>query len=270
MLSRLETPLLVLASLAYFGAMLVFWARLFLSPKASGRLPAHVGGSWFFALGASLHLISLAGQGPDLFRVRAGVVGLFGWLLVVSFLVGGRRVGVAGGAALAPMALCATLFSLATPALQGWTPTDRPGALWLVIHVFVIVSAYVSLAFAFVFALLGLAQEKLLKGRQLTGLWQRLPSLSIADEWIFRASALGFALLTLGLSTGIALGAVQSHNALRDPKTIFSLLTWTIFAGYLAARTQLGWRGRRSHLFVVYGFVVLAFSFFGVPHLVSQ
>jgi len=270
MLFRLEAPSLAIACAFYLAAMLVFWARLFLAAEASERLPSRVNGSALLSLGALFHLLSLAGQGPGLWSVRAGVVGLFGWFLVVSFLVGGRRIGNGGGAALSPLALCATLFSLATPGLHSWTPTDRLGALWLVVHVFVILAAYVCLAFAFAFALLGLTQEKLLKKRQLSGLWQRLPSLSLADEWIFRASALGLSLLTLGLFTGIAFGAVHSHDVLRDPKTIFSLLTWTIFAAFLVARLKLGWRGRRSHLFVVYGFVVLAFSFFGVPHLVSQ
>ncbi len=270
-MSHLESPLLAGASLSYLGAMLVFWAQLFLAPSSQTEKSSMRGsGTVLLWLGAALHLASLAGQGPELFGVRAGVIGLFGWLLIVSFLIGGKRVGAGGGAAIAPIALCAALFSLAAPQLHSWTPTNRLGALWLVVHVGIILSAYVALAFAFAFSLLGLMQERLLKQRRLSGLWQRLPSLQIADEWIFRASALGVALLTLGIFTGVAFGSVHAHGVLRDPKTIFSILTWTIFAGYLTARSKLGWRGRRSHLFVIYGFVVMAFSFFGVPHLVSQ
>ena len=270
MLARLESPFLALASIAYLAAMLVFWAQLFLAPWSGGKRSLRASGTPLLWLGAGLHLVSLAGQGPALFTVKAGAIGLFGWLLIVSFLVGGKRVGAGGGAAIAPIALCAALFSLAAPQLHSWKPTDRLGALWLVIHVGVILSAYVALAFAFAFSLLSLMQERLLKKRQLSGLWQRLPSLQIADKWIFRASALGVALLTLGIFTGIAFNPVHTHGILRDPKTIFSILTWTIFAGYLAARLKLGWHGRRSNLFVIYGFVVMAFSFFGVPHLVSQ
>ena len=267
MLASLESPLLAFACLLYLGAMVAFWAQLVLARMELPRLRA--GAATLLWLGASAHLGSLAGQGPVLFSMRAGVVGLFGWFLIVTYLLAGRRSGVAGGAAIAPMATCAALYSLAAPQLHLWTPTDRLGALWLVVHVFVILSAYVALAFAFAFAFLGVIQERLLKKRQLSGLWRHLPSLHIADEWIFRASALGLALLTMGLFTGVVFDSVHAHDALRDPKTIFSLLTWTIFAGYLLARWKFGWRGRRSHLFVIYGFVVLAFSFFGVPHYLN-
>ena len=271
MLLRLESPFLAGACFAYGSAMLVFWAQLFLAPTTrSDKSLLRGSGTALLWLGALLHLVSLAGQGPELFGIKAGVTGLFGWLLIVSFLVAGKRVGASGGAAIAPIALGAALFSLGAPGLHSWTPANRLGTLWLVLHVGIILSAYVSLAFAFAFSLLGLLQERLLKRRRLSGLWQRLPSLQIADEWIFRASAIGLVLLTVGILTGIAFDVMDSHGVMRDPKTIFSVLTWTIFAGYLAARTKLGWRGRRCNLFVVYGFVVMAFSFFGVPHLVSQ
>ena len=195
--------------------------------------------------GAVAHLASIAGQGPTFFSVKAGVVGLFGWFLIASFLVVGRRVEAGVGAVVAPIALCAALYSLAAPQLHAWTPNSKLGALWLVVHVFVILAAYVSLAFAFAASLLYLIQEALLKRRQLSGLWQRLPSLQVADEWIFRASAFGLALLTLGLFTGIAFNGDGAYQALRDPKVIFSGLTWAIFALYLGARWKLGWHGRR-------------------------
>ena len=269
MLSHLESPFLALASLSYLGAMLVLWAHLFVARETAPRFPLASVGRVLLWAGAAFHLISIAGQGPQLFSVKAGVVGLFGWFLIVTFLLVGRRVEAGVGAVVAPLALCAALYSLAAPQLHSWTPTDRVGTLWLVIHVFVILAAYVALAFAFASSLLYLVQEALLKRRRLSGLWQRLPSLQVADEWIFRASAFGLALLTLGLFTGIVFNGDTSYQALRDPKTIFSGLTWAIFALYLGARWKLGWHGRRSNLFVIYGFVVMAFSFFGVPHLVN-
>ncbi len=268
-MSRFESPFLALASLCYLGAMLLLWAHLFVPRQSEPPVKAANVGRALLWAGAVAHLVSIAGQGPTLFSVKAGVVGLFGWFLIASFLVVGRRVEAGVGAVVAPIALCAALYSLAAPQLHAWTPTNKLGALWLVVHVFVILSAYVSLAFAFASSLLYLTQETLLKRRQLSGLWQRLPSLQVADEWIFRASAFGLALLTLGLFTGVAFSGEGAYQALRDPKVIFSGLTWAIFALYLAARWKLGWHGRRSNLFVIYGFAVMAFSFFGVPHLVS-
>lgn len=270
--ARAEAPFLVAACASYLAAMLLLWAQLFLLPKAAEGAkasPADWGRVLLWA-GAVFHLISLAGQGPALFMQRAGVAGLFGWLIIVSYLVGGQRLGAGSGSVVAPVALCATLYSLAAPVHRTWAPDTPLQSYWLATHVFLIVAAYVSLAFAFVASLLYLVQEGLLKRKKLTGLWQKLPSLGAADEWIFRATAFGVALLTLGLVTGVAFSSVQSasYAAWADPKVLFSGATWAIFALYLGARWRLGWHGRRSNLVVIYGFVVMAVSFFGVPHLV--
>lgn len=270
--ARAEAPFLIAACATYLVSTLLLWAQLFLLPKAAEgdkRSPADWGRALLW-IGTVLHLLSLAGQGPVLFTERAGVAGMFGWILIVSYLVGGRRLGAGSGSIVAPVALCATLFSLAAPVHRTWAPDTLLQSYWLAAHVFLIVIAYVCLAFAFMASLLYFAQESLLKRKKLTGLWQKLPSLGAADEWIFRATAFGVALLTLGLITGVAFSSVQEANyvAWADPKVLFSGATWAIFAAYLAARWRLGWRGRRSNLVVICGFAVLAISFFGVPHLV--
>lgn len=272
-LARAEAPLLMTACLTATAAMLLFWVQLLVWPAVQKenvkRTPAQIGRVLLWA-GAVIQLLSLAGQGPDLFMQRAGVVGLFGWFLIVSYLVGGKRLGAGSGALVASVALCALLYSLAAPIHKTWAPNGNLESFWLATHVFLIVAAYVALAFAFVASLLYLVQEGLLKRKKLTGLWQKLPSLGVADEWIFRATAFGVALLTLGLITGVAFSSVQiaGYSPLSDPKVLFSGATWAIFAAYLITRWQLGWHGRRSNLVVIYGFVVLVVSFFGVPHLV--
>ncbi len=269
--ARAEAPFLIASCALYLGAMLCLWAQLFFLPRAemqTRRTPADWGRALLW-VGVVVHLISLAGQGPLLFTQRAGVSGLFGWFLIVSYLVGGRRLGAGSGSIVAPVALCAALYSLAAPIHQTWAPNNNLESFWLATHVFLVIAGYVALSFAFMASLLYLVQEGLLKRKKLTGLWQKLPSLGAADEWIFRATAFGVALLTLGLVTGVAFSSAQitGYSPLSDPKVLFSSATWAIFAGYLATRWWLGWHGRRSNLVVIYGFVVLAVSFFGVPHL---
>ena len=269
--ARAEAPLLIAACAIYLVAMLLLWTQLLLWPKTreSARFTPGAAGRALLWAGAITHLISLAGQGPMLFTQRAGVAGLFGWFLIVSYLVGGKRLGAGSGSILASVALCAALFSLAAPVHQTWAPNNNLDSFWLATHVFLIIAGYVALAFAFVSSLLYLVQESLLKRKKLTGLWRKLPSLGAADQWIFRATAFGVALLTLGLVTGVAFSSVQvaGYAPLSDPKVLSSSATWAIFAAYLGARWWLGWHGRRSNMVVIYGFVVLAVSFFGVRHL---
>ncbi len=273
-LSRIEAPFLLISVALYMGAMLLFWIGLFLWPKESEegnqRTPGHFAKILLW-IGVTTHLFAIAGQGPSLFTLKAGVAGLFGWLLVVSFLLVGSKMGTGSGSAVAPVALCSSLYSLAAPPLHTFSPEGRLEGFWLAAHVFIILLGYVSLAFAFVSSLLYLVQEGLLKRRKLTGLWQKLPSLGIADEWIYRATAFGISLLTVGVVIGVAYSAVMqpSYSALRDPKVLFSVATWAVFALYLSSRWWLGWHGRRSSMVVIGGFVLMAVSFFGVPHLVT-
>ena len=277
-LAPFEGPFLLAAAATYMAAMLLFWVQLFFWPALPQgdeegprprRTPADMGRIclWF---GASLHLASLAGQGPELFMLRAGNVGLFGWFLIVTYLMLGSQFASGGGAIVTPVAMVSLLYSLTAPRLHAATPPGGFDGLWLATHIVVILAAYVALSFAFVASLLYLVQEGLLKRKRLSGLWLKLPPLQVADEWIYRATAFGMALLTMGIFTAVLyLGfARPDYQIARDPKVLFSMATWLTFAVYLASRLWLGWHGRKSNLVVIYGFVLLVISFLGSPHLV--
>lgn len=294
-MGRYESLLLFNANIAYLFAMLLLWSQLFFrgdealssgvggQPTTDYRLPTTAARPWYaspatggLALlwgGAALHLCALIGQGRTLFSVQAGVAGLFGWILVVTYLLVGPRVGRASvGVFVTPLALIAAFYSLAAPLLHRAAPiSPHLEQGWLLIHVSLILIGYVALAFAFAASLLYLLQEGLLKRKQLTGLWQRLPSLQVADDLIYRATAFGLAMLTLGILTGVMWQRMHQpdYAVLQDPKVIFSLLTWITFALYLGVRQGLGWRGRRTNLVVVCGFLLLVVSFFGAPHLLN-
>ena len=98
----------------------------------------------------------------------------------------------------------------------------------------------------------------------------RLPSLDVLDEVSYRAIALGFPLLTIGIATGaiwadIAWGRWWGW----DPKETWSLITWLFYGAYLHTRLTLGWRGRHSALIAVTGMIVVLFTYFGVNFLLS-
>jgi len=286
LLSQHEGWLLIGAVLCYLGAMFPLWGQLFQSSSArrdegslplgddggSSRLTAAQWGRLLLWSGAVLHLLALVGQGAGLFAVRAGVAALFGWILMLAYLLIGHRIGRASlGVFVTPLALLAALYSLTVPRLHPFLPSASIDSQWLVMHVVMILIGYVALAFAFAASLLYLLQEALLKRKRLSGLWQRLPSLQVADEWIYHATTFGLVMLTLGLFTGMVWRQWHEpdYAVLHDPKVLFSIATWLTFALYLAARWWLGWRGHRTNLVVVYGFVLLVISFLGTPHLLT-
>lgn len=275
-LTQIEGVLLLCGVLCYLAATLLLWAATFF--HATERSPqtetlhgiARRGGLGILAVGVLLQGFSLVGQGAMLFQFSTGVAGLFGWMLGLACLVFSRIERGVPAVFVTPVALLASLYSLADPPLHRNVQPRVLEQQWLAFHVIVWLIGYAALSFAFASSIIYLWQETLLKRKKLSGLWGRLPALSDTDETIFRATSFGLTMLTLGLATAwFSTRWHPDYAPLRDPKVVVSLATWLVFAAYVGARQILGWRGRRTNLVVVYGFVLLAISFFGVPHLVS-
>jgi cytochrome c-type biogenesis protein CcsB len=99
------------------------------------------------------------------------------------------------------------------------------------------------------------------------------PSLSSEklDSISYRCVAIGFPLFTLG---GLVFGMVWAYKAWGsywswDPKEVWSLITWFVFALYLHTRVVMGWKGRRSAVIAILGFLAALFTYFGVNYLLS-
>lgn len=136
----------------------------------------------------------------------------------------------------------------------GQVPPDVRSAV-LPVHIGANVLGVSAFALAFAVALAYVIQERLLKRKQIGGLFQRLPALDVLDSLGFRLVTIGFPLLTVGIITG-TVWAVRS-----DPTTPiinatqgFALLSWLVFAGVLLLRVAAGWRGRRAAIGTMVGF----------------
>ena len=104
-------------------------------------------------------------------------------------------------------------------------------------------------------SLLYLVQDRALKGRKTLLLLERLPALERCDRIGYQAMLIGFSLLTLGIGTGLAISAVRGDElSVSDPKQIFSLLAWAVFAAILTFRRLLGFRGRLFAYLTITGF----------------
>ncbi len=137
-------------------------------------------------------------------------------------------------------------------------PHDVRSAL-LPLHIGVNVLGIVAFALAFAAALAYVIQERLLRRKQLGGVFQRLPALDVLDSLGFRLVTIGFPLLTVGIITG-TLWAVRID---RDAPSVtategFALLAWLVFAGVLLLRVAAGWRGRRAAIGTMIGFACAA------------
>jgi cytochrome c-type biogenesis protein CcsB len=110
-----------------------------------------------------------------------------------------------------------------------------------------------------------LIQERHVKSKHLSGLFQRLPSLQALDEINYRLISLGFPLLTLAIITGAIWANTAWGKPLQgDPKEVWSLITWLIYALVLHLRITVGWRGKKTAILSIIGFLIVIFTFFGV------
>lgn len=140
------------------------------------------------------------------------------------------------------------------PALQSW---------WMKIHVPANFIGYGTFALA---AMVGVAY--LCKSHGV--LADRLPSLELLDDVMYKSIAVGFAFFTIatilgGLWAAEAWGGYWSW----DPKETWALIVWLNYAAWLHMRLMKGLRGQIAAWWSVVGLLVTTFAFLGVNMFLS-
>ncbi len=128
--------------------------------------------------------------------------------------------------------------------------------LLLSAHVFSAVIAYGSFTVGLITSILFLIQKN--------DRFSFLPDAKTLEKESYRSVIIGFPFMTLV----IVLGALWADIAWGrfwgwDPKETASLVTWLIYAGYLHTRVARNWRGRKSAILLILGFIAVLFTFFG-------
>ena len=85
------------------------------------------------------------------------------------------------------------------------------------------------------------------------------------DFFSYRLVALGILMLTVVILSG-AVWAEEAWSSFWswDPKELWSLITWIIYAIYLHQRLRKKWQGRRMAIFSIVAVAVVLFTFIGV------
>lgn len=131
---------------------------------------------------------------------------------------------------------------------------------WLVIHVAAAAiagGAYTVGAMASVLYLV--------KSRWSGGYLDRLPSKEDIDRLAYRVHAFAFPTWTFA----VLCGAIWAEYAWGrywgwDPKEVWALITWVVYAAYLHARATAGWQGKAAAYIALVGFGTFLFNFVGI------
>lgn len=141
---------------------------------------------------------------------------------------------------------------------------------WLYFHIILVFAGEAALALACGTGILYLLQEKGIKTKSPGFFFKRLPSLDLLDNVGYTCLTTGFALLTIGLVMGfIYAKTIWGRFWSGDPKEVFSVGTWLVYAALLHLRLYSGWRGRKSAIMTIIGFLIIIFTFLGVNMLIG-
>ena len=273
--------LVIAAALAALLYMLA-WFRASRQARPAGGEPlsgetapssasATDGGSLMLLAGVAAHALSLYLSMATDAGFRFG----FAQALSATFWIGTAMLWFEGlsvrvealRAVVLPIAALFTLLPLAYPGSNFSAEATRP--LFLP-HLLAGTLAYGILMLAALHATLMTAAERALHGsggdaNSLFARWlDRLPPLLVLERILFRFIAVGFALLTLTAISGILFSEEVFGRPLRlDHKTVFTLISWVLFAVLLIGRRLRGWRGRTALRLTLAGFVLLLLAYVG-------
>lgn len=264
-----ETNLFAIAFFIYIVAAVFYFAFLFTKKEGLAKL-----GFNFSIFGLCVHTIALimraieSGHAP--FTNMYESLSFLAWSAIFAYVLieGKFKIRKAGPYY---MLIVLGLMALASSPLMPKEATPLMPALqsyWLWLHVSVTLFGEAFFAIAFVTSILFLRADS----REKKGI--AVPSAISADRYdsiSYRCVAIGFPLFTLG---GLVFGMVWAYKAWGaywswDPKEVWSLITWFVFALYLHTRIVMGWKGRRSAIIVILGFLAALFTYFGVNYLLS-
>ncbi len=265
----LSSTILSWVTFAYGAAFICFILHFLLKHEAARTVGDIIVGISFAA-----HLTAVILRWIESYRLGLGHIPLTNFYesliffsLVIAFIYLVLRFAFSYtflGAFMIPFSLLALAYASLSPdvdrSIRPLVPALQSN--WLTVHVMTCFLSYAAFAFSFVVAIL-----YLLRGERKGSV---LPDRETLDELTYRGVLAGMPLLTIGIITGafwahFAWGSYWSW----DPKETWSLITWIIYALFLHARLIRGWRGVRSAVLSIVGFLCVVFTFLGVNFILS-
>lgn len=248
----MKAGLFIATALLYAIACILYLFQLTRGSEKARRLPGTV---FVSALGAHLAFLLLEAPSPGELPLAdiSQILSVSSLGIGLAFLLASYRFEVTVlGAFVAPLSL---MLFLASGLGSSYAPVSpRVQSAMLTLHIAANIIGLVAFALAFAAGVAYMMQERLLRKRQLSGVFQRLPSLDVLDTMGLRAVLVGFPLLTFGMITG-TFWLLRSAGSEFYVSQALGLVAWAIFAGVIVLRVAAGWQGRKAALGTMMGFL---------------
>jgi len=90
------------------------------------------------------------------------------------------------------------------------------------------------------------------------------PPLLTLERTLFRLIAVGFALLSLALASGVLFSEQLFGRAFQlTHKNVFAVASWLVFGALVVGRWRYGWRGRKALRWILAGTALLILAYLG-------
>ncbi|MGB5218093.1 MAG: c-type cytochrome biogenesis protein CcsB [Smithella sp.] len=274
-----HTLILSYVTFIYFTAFVFYLFRMILQKEFWGIAASVV--AW---AGIAAQTLAMILRWKDSYNLGFGHVPItnlyeslifFAWSIMLLYLTIEWRIkNRMLGAFVVPVAFLIMAYASIAPGVNNSIEPLIPAlqSNWLTAHVLTCFMGYAAFTVAFGCGMLYLwKSRKDEQDQPVPSGWEdNIPSLDILDALIYQSTTLGFVFLAMGIVTG----SVWAHYAWGsywswDPKEIWSLITWLIYAIMLHARFVRGWRGKRMAVLSIIGFASVLFTYLGVNFLTS-
>ncbi len=158
-------------------------------------------------------------------------------------------------------------FQLLASLLTRPNPPDRAifHDPFFAVHVSLALLGYAAFVVGAAYAFLFLQLYRDLKAGRFSTFYGKLPPLEVLERMMIGAIWVGFVTLTAAVATGAFWAERLYHNGwLHDPKLLFTLATWVLYAAALLMRRLRRWQGRQTALASLAGFGAILFSLMAV------
>lgn len=252
----------ILVLIIYLVSLLFYLLHLFFNKRS-----LLITGFLFLCAGFLLHTsrFIMGINSPESFPAyyMGGVMSFFSILLGCVFIAYQiKELVPALGYITVPAILFFYIISISLPHTGSFRPEFK--TILFPIHVTFSMAGYVFFFLSFATGACYLLQERNLKFKLFGWSFKRIPSLVELDSMNYRTVQLGFTFITLGMLTG-SIWSQRLRGSIWnwDPKEVLTLMVWLLYATYLHLRLILGWKGRKTAILSVIGFMLVIVAFFG-------
>src|ERR1700720_952082 len=222
-------------------------------------------GSVLLAMGLVAHYFALLERSRGLHTVPYhdlyGSMSLFGWLLALTYLgleFFHRQRSV--GAFVLPFIIVFFVAAHLAPA-DRLSPAPARGVIFA-FHVTLSILAYAAFALSFVFSLIFLGEERLLKSHRLGSIVWRLPPLELLERMSRSSVLVGLVSIAIGTVLGFVwVDRLHGQIWYYDPKYVITLLVLLLYVLYFRLARTASWRGARASKLCIFNFFVVVMSF---------